>query len=91
MIKMGSSAGTLTDHRGLSSLGMQASRGFPPEKSCAYAFVCDAASAWIYLQPGIIRQTITDTTTPVRSAIRPAATAWRVRRTATEPKYTANT
>ena len=31
-------------------------------------------------------QMMTEATTPAKSAMRPAATAWRARRTATEPK-----
>ncbi len=37
-------------------------------------------------QPNISWQMITEAITPARSAMRPAATAWRARRTATEPK-----
>lgn len=37
-------------------------------------------------QPNIRRQMITEATTPAKSASSPTATAWRVRRTATDPK-----
>ena len=37
-------------------------------------------------QPNMSWQMITEATTPTKSAMRPAATAWRARRTATEPK-----
>lgn len=37
-------------------------------------------------QPNMRWQMITEATTPAKSATRPAAIAWRARRTATEPK-----
>ena len=50
-----------------------------------------AAPGRFYPCPKSNRQTTTETITPVRSATSPAAMAWRVRRTATAPKYTATT
>ena len=90
MIGIGSSAGTLTDHRRLvQSWECKPPRASRPPGRAFYLFVSERGAAWLYLPPNINRQMTTETTTPVRSAIRPAATACRVRRTATEPKYTA--
>ncbi len=43
-------------------------------------------SFWQAVYPNIARQITTAAITPARSAQSPAASAWRVRRTATEPK-----
>ncbi len=42
--------------------------------------------ASFYAPPKTIRQIATDATIPAKSAISPAATAWRVRRIPTDPK-----
>ena len=43
-------------------------------------------SSALQLHPNIIRHTMTDAMMPTASAINPAGTAWRVRRTFTAPK-----
>ena len=48
--------------------------------------VLSAAGRWPAGHPNMSWQMITEAITPTRSAMRPAATAWRARRTATEPK-----
>ncbi len=64
--------------------------GLPSDGDC-HSIAARGFAAWIYRQWNINRQMITEAMTPVRSAIKPVATACRVRRMATEPKYTAST
>ncbi len=87
MVREKSSAGTLTDHAGLSSPGICPAG--PP--GGVYKSSQVAVDDRIYPCPNINRQTTTEATTPVASAIKPAAIACRVRRTATAPKYNATT